>query len=167
MSSITVVWVNSIINLFMLSIRVPRKKLFCALSYYCPELYCISSRRYRCWELRESPRTSSAFIKQEGFIQVCGSSELREMLIITDQISAFKLYKLRCNCQYCISYSHESLVKDQVTAEPFMNAINIVFNTLARFNYSIQSSTTIQNQDGSSTSTWTWVRKPWWDKGIV
>lgn len=44
-----------------------------------------------------------------------------------------------------------------------MSAANIVFNTLVKFDYDLKSTSNIQNMDGSTSTTWIWVKKICYD----
>ncbi|CAL8095177.1 unnamed protein product [Orchesella dallaii] len=114
-------------------------------------------RRYKCWPVVIEGKKQR--YQEEASIQICGTTTDREMHVIADNLTPLRKfpYKLCCNCQHCIAYSYEGLTAKVVT-EPFMKSINIVFSILCQCSYKLQSTTGLQNSDGSSTTTWVWIR---------
>lgn len=82
------------------------------------------------------------------------------MPLISDSLAPLRKlpYKLCCNCQRCISYSYED-ISTGIVVEPFMNAVNIVFNILTESHFKVESTSVAQNSDGSSTTTWVWIKQ--------
>ncbi len=97
---------------------------------------------------------------EEGFLQICGPTEGREIQAIQDILRPLKEtpYKLQCTCPHCISYSYEVTSSDKTFTEPFMRAINLIFSTISRYGFTLQSTSSVQNADQSNTTTWVWVR---------
>lgn len=109
----------------------------------------------------DKDRRTETFI-EEGFLQICGPTEHREMQEIQDILYPLEEspYKLQCTCQHCLSYSYEVTSPDKTYIEPFMRAINLIFSQISKYGFTLQSTSSVQNADNSSTTTWVWVRVP-------
>lgn len=69
-------------------------------------------------------------------------------------------YQIACNCCECLSYQEEFRTSDDLpTTEPLVKGLGIIFNQLCKFSYNLKTCSTVQNGDGSNSTTWVWIKQ--------
>jgi hypothetical protein len=110
-------------------------------------------------EARDLQRATT-YYHHECILQISGPSD-SEMLLLSRKISGgtgSRSYKIVCNCSDCLSYKEEVRSGNFPTTEPLVKCLAIVFNLLVTFGYSLTTTSSVQNGDGSSSTTYVWIK---------